>query len=340
MNTNNRVGTKPKIAVIIPTYKTRDHILGVIDGIGSEVARIYVVDDCCPDSSGDFVAINCKDKRVSVIKNEENQGVGGAVMTGYKAAIVEGMDILVKIDSDGQMDPALIMDFVAPIIGGEADYTKGNRFYDIEKVRSMPKIRMFGNAVLSFMSKLSSGYWNIFDPTNGYTAIHADVARQLPFNKITRRYFFESDMLFRLNTLRAVVLDVPMHAKYGEEVSGLKISEIAGEFFVGHMRNFLKRIFYNYYLRDMSVASIELPLGFGLLIFGLIYGVYHWVESFQAGISAQFGTVMLSFMSILTGIQFLLGFIGFDVASIPHRPIYKNFRNFSNCLPKIRENDD
>ena len=200
MNTNNLDGVKPKIAVIIPTYNARDSILDVINQIGSEVTRIYVVDDCCSYNSGDIVSSNCKDKRVSVIKHEENQGVGGAVITGYKAAIVEGMDILVKIDSDGQMDPALIMDFVAPIIEGEADYTKGNRFYDIEKVRSMPKIRMFGNAVLSFMSKLSSGYWNIFDPTNGYTAIHADVAHQLPFNKITRRYFFESDMLFRLNT--------------------------------------------------------------------------------------------------------------------------------------------
>lgn len=326
MNTNNRVGTKPKIAVIIPTYKTRDNILGVIDGIGSEVARIYVVDDCCPDSSGDFVAINCKDKRVSVIKNEENQGVGGAVMTGYKAAIVEGMDILVKIDSDGQMDPALIMDFVAPIIEGEADYTKGNRFYDIEKVRSMPKMRMFGNAVLSFMSKLSSGYWNVFDPTNGYTAIHAGVARQLPLNKITRRYFFESEMLFRLNTLRAVVLDVPMHAKYGEEVSGLKISKIMGEFFVGHIRNFLKRIFYNYYLRDMSLASIELPLGLILISFGLIYGAYNWVYSAQTYVATPAGTVMIASLPIIVGIQFVLGFIGYDVSSVPVRPIHKHIR--------------
>jgi len=326
VNTNNRVGTMPKIAVIIPTYKARVHILGVIDEIGSEVAGIYVVDDCCPDYSGDFVVTNCKDKRVSVIKHEENQGVGGAVMTGYKAAIDGGMDILVKIDSDGQMDSALIMDFVAPIIGGDADYTKGNRFFDLDKVRSMPKMRMFGNAVLSFMSKLSSGYWNIFDPTNGYTAIHADVARQLPFNKITRHYFFESDMLFRLNTLRAVVLDVPMQAKYGDEVSGLKISNIVGEFFVGHMRNFLKRIFYNYYLRDMSLASIELPLGLMLISFGSIYGGYYWIYSAQANVSTPAGTVMMASLPILVGIQFVLGFIGYDVLSVPVRPIHKYIR--------------
>ncbi|MCL2657706.1 MAG: glycosyltransferase family 2 protein [Betaproteobacteria bacterium] len=312
------------IAVIIPTYKARNHIMGVIDEIGPEVARIYIVDDCCPDNSGDFVAANCKDERVSIIKHTENQGVGGAVMTGYKAAIKDGMSILVKIDSDGQMDPALIMDFVAPIINGEADYTKGNRFFDLEKVRSMPKVRLFGNAVLSLMSKLSSGYWNLFDPTNGYTAIHVDVARHLPFNKISRRYFFETDILFRLNTLRAVVVDVPMDAKYADEVSGLKISKIIGEFFVKHIRNFSKRIFYNYYLRDMSLASIELPVGIALLGFGLIYGGYHWVHSVQAGASTPAGTVMLAALPALMGLQLNLAFLSYDISSVPERPIHRH----------------
>lgn len=323
MSSNKRVGTKLKIAVIVPTYKSQDTILDVIGDIGPEVTRIYVVDDCCPYNSGYIETSGSKDKRISVIKHLENQGVGGAVMTGYKAAIDDGMDILVKIDSDGQMDPDLIMDFVAPIIEGEADYTKGNRFNDLDKVRSMPKIRIFGNAVLSFMSKLSTGYWNIFDPTNGYTAIHVNVARQLPFNKISRRYFFESDILFRLNTFRAVVLDIPMQAKYGDEVSGLKISNIVGEFFVGHMRNFLKRIFYNYYLRDMSLASIELPLGITLISFGTIYGGYYWIESTHANVSTPAGTVMMASLPILVGIQFVLGFIGYDVLSVPVRPIHK-----------------
>jgi dolichol-phosphate mannosyltransferase len=310
-----------EIAVVIPTYKARNHILGVINEIGPDVARIYVVDDFCPDGSGDFVAANCKDDRVSVIKHTENQGVGGAVMTGYNAAIEDGMDILVKIDSDGQMDPALIMDFVAPIVHGEADYTKGNRFFDLEKVRSMPKVRLLGNAALSLMCKLSSGYWNLFDPTNGYTAIHADVAHHLPFKKISRRYFFESDILFRLNTLRAVVVDVPMDAKYGDEVSNLKISNIIGEFFSKHARNFLKRIFYNYYLRDMSLASIELPVGLMLLGFGAIFGGYHWMHSAQTGVPTPAGTVMLAITPILTGLQLVLAFFSYDISSVPQRPI-------------------
>ena len=324
VDTKKRTEILQEIAVVIPTYKARNHILGVINEIGPEVARIYVVDDCCPDNSGDFVAANCNDKRVSIIKHTENQGVGGAVMTGYKAAIEDGMSILVKIDSDGQMDPALIMDFVAPIANGEADYTKGNRFFDLDKVHTMPKVRLFGNAVLSLMCKLSSGYWNLFDPTNGYTAIHAAVARRLPFTKISRRYFFETDILFRLNTLRAVVVDVPIDAKYGDEFSNLKISKIIGEFFTKHVRNFSKRIFYNYYLRDMSLASIELPVGLVLLGFGVIYGGYHWMYSAQVGVLTPAGTVMLSALPILAGIQLLLGFIGYDVSSVPVRPVHRS----------------
>ena len=324
VDTNKRAEISHEIAVVIPTYKARNHILGVINDIGPEVTRIYVVDDCCPDNSGDFVAATCKDNRVSVIKHTENQGVGGAVMTGYRAAIEDGMSILVKIDSDGQMDPALIMDFVAPIANGEADYTKGNRFFDLEKVRSMPKVRLFGNAVLSLLCKLSSGYWNLFDPTNGYTAIHANVARHLPFDKLSRRYFFETDILFRLNTLRAVVVDVPMDAKYGEEVSNLKISKIIGEFFAKHVRNFSKRIFYNYYLRDMSLASIELPVGLVLLGFGSIYGGYHWINSIQTGISAPSGTVMLSAMPVLIGLQLILAFLSYDISSLPRSPLHRH----------------
>ncbi|QKV51753.1 glycosyltransferase family 2 protein [Comamonas antarctica] len=314
--------TPQNIAVIIPSYKVRAHILEVLAAIGPEVTRIYVVDDCCPDQSGDFVAAHCQDPRVVVLRHAQNQGVGGAVMTGYQAAIADGMQVLVKVDGDGQMDPALIGDFVAPILEGEADYTKGNRFFDLENIRAMPKMRLFGNAVLSLMCKLSSGYWNLFDPTNGYTAIHANAARHLPFGKISRRYFFETDMLFRLNTLRAVVVDIPMDAKYGDEVSNLKISKIAGEFLVKHLRNFFKRIFYNYYLRDMSLASLELPLGVMFLAFGLAYGGYHWSHSTHLGLSTPAGTVMLAALPALMGLQLILAFMSYDIAAVPRRPIH------------------
>lgn len=314
-----------RIAVVIPCYRVVNHILGVIGRIGPEVARIYAVDDCCPDGSGEFIRTKCDDLRVVVLRNPENLGVGGAVIAGYRAAIADGMDVIVKIDGDGQMDPSLIKSFVAPILSGEADYTKGNRFYDLEQVRAMPGVRLFGNAVLSFLTKLSSGYWNLFDPTNGYTAIHAKVAQMLPLDKINRRYFFETDILFRLNTVRAVVIDIPMDARYVDEVSNLKISKIVGEFVVKHLRNLAKRIFYNYYLRDLSLASIELPLGISLLVFGAAFGSYHWYASSQSEIVTPAGTVMLSALPVLMGTQLILAFLAYDIASVPRYPCHKGF---------------
>jgi glycosyltransferase involved in cell wall biosynthesis len=313
----------PSIAVVIPCYKVRPHILGVLSRMGPEVTRVYVVDDACPVQSGRLVEEECKDPRVQVIRNPVNLGVGGAVLNGYRHAIKDGADVIVKVDGDGQMDPALIPDFVAPILAGEADYAKGNRFFDMEALGSMPRVRLVGNALLSLLTKLSGGYWDLFDPTNGYTAIHANVARLLPFDKISNRYFFETDMLFRLNTLRAVVVDVPMEAKYGDEVSSLSISRIVGEFLFKHVRNFAKRIFYNYYLRDLSLASIELPLGLLLLTGGTAFGAYRWSVAISAGVPSSAGTVMLAALPIMMGIQFLLAFIGYDIASVPRRPIHR-----------------
>lgn len=306
-----------RVAVVLPCFRVRAHILGVIEKIGPEVSSIYVVDDHCPDESGNFVLENCVDPRVRVLKNPQNLGVGGAVMAGYQAAIVDGADIIVKVDGDGQMDPALLPRIIGPILRGQADYSKGNRFYDLTNIQKMPAVRLFGNAVLSFISKLSTGYWKTFDPTNGYTAIDARVAAHLPFRRISQRYFFETDMLFRLNTLRAVVVDVPMDAHYGDEVSNLKIRQIIGEFLGKHVRNFFKRIFYNYFLRDVSLASLELLVGFGLLSFGVIFGLVHWHGAAVSGEVTPTGTIMLAALPVLSGLQFLLAFFAYDISSTP-----------------------
>lgn len=308
---------KIKIAVIIPAYKVKKHILEVIALIGPEVDSIYVVDDACPDCSGKFVEVNALDKRIQIIYHEFNQGVGGAVMTGYQKALKDGMEILVKVDGDGQMNPKLIPSLIRPIIMNNADYTKGNRFYNIECLSNMPFIRLIGNAALSFINKVSSGYWNIFDPTNGFTAIHSVAANLLPLKKISKRYFFESDVLFRLNTFGATVVDVPMDAIYGNEVSNLKIRVIFLDFIKKHLINFCKRIFYNYYLRDMSVASFELPLGLFLIIFGLFYGGYYWHISLTENISTPVGTIILSALSLMVGTQFLLAFVSYDISRVP-----------------------
>lgn len=312
-----------RISVVIPAYKVTRHILQVIEkiGMGSGVSKIFVVDDCCPDNSGEFVRQNCSDCRVSVIRNATNLGVGGAVMTGYRAAIADGADIIIKIDGDGQMNPALIPAFVEPILRGEADYTKGNRFFEVETVRQMPLVRLIGNAGLSFLTKLSSGYWNLFDPTNGYTAIHAAVAARLPFEKISYRYFFESDMLFRLNTMRAVVVDIPMFAEYGNEESNLKVSRELPHFFFSNMRNLGKRMAYNYFIRNFNYATLELILGVALLGFGAIFGGVSWLAHYREATLASAGTVMLAALPMIMGLQLLLGFINYDMASVPSSPL-------------------
>lgn len=318
-----RAPALPVIAVVIPSYKVKDFVLDVVASVPAHIQQIYVVDDACPAGSGKYVQEHCADARVNVVFHEANRGVGGAVMTGYRAAIDGGADIIVKIDGDGQMDPALIDDFVDPILRGEADYTKGNRFYDLESLGNMPKLRVFGNAALSLMAKLSTGYWDLFDPTNGYTAIHADVARRLPFNRISERYFFETDILFRLGTFRASVVDIPMDARYGDEVSNLKISRIFSEFLTKHIRNTFKRIFYNYFLRDMSIASLELVFGALILLFGMSFGLSHWIQSAASHVSTPLGTIIIAALSILCGFQLLLAFLNYDVSHMPSRAIHK-----------------
>jgi glycosyltransferase involved in cell wall biosynthesis len=315
--------TKPIVAVVIPSYKVTAHIVETIGEIGPEVAHIIIVDDACPDGSGKLVEQEVKDKRVKVIFHTENQGVGGAMITGYRAALETDAQIVVKLDGDGQMDPALIKDLIAPIVTGRADYTKGDRFDSMTGLSQMPGIRLFGNAGLTLLTKISSGYWNITDPTNGYTAIHRDALKALPLGMLSKRFFFESDMLFRLSIYRAVVWDVPMQARYGNEKSNLSIAKTLWEFPWKHFKNFHKRLFYNYYLRDISAASIELPLGMLLWWFGVFSGLGALNSSLNSGVVASTGTVMLSVVPLILGFQLLLAFVSHDVSTVPTRPKHR-----------------
>lgn len=314
--------TRPAIAVVIPCFREREHVLGVIARIGAEVSRIYVVDDACPDHTGQFVAAGCNDARVMVLTHPTNQGVGGATVTGYRQALADGMAVVVKIDGDGQMDPALLPHFVQPLLAGTADYAKGNRFYHLESLQAMPRGRLVGNAILTFLSKISSGYWNLFDPTNGYTAVHTSVLREIGLDKLRQDFFFESDMLFRLNILRAHVVDIPMRAVYGGQSSSLRIRKVVLPFIRLHLRNAAKRIFYNYFLRDFSLASVELVAGLGLVAFGAAFGAYQWQHHASLGIFASAGTVLLSVLPLLVGVQLLLSFLGYDIGNVPKRPVH------------------
>ena len=310
-----------RIAVAIPCYKVTQHVLQVIQNIGNEVETIYAVDDACPEGSGQWIEKNCMTPRVRVLYHPENRGVGGAVVTAYKAAIADGMDIVVKIDGDGQMNPALIPYFIRPLLRNEADYTKGNRFFRPESVQGMPPVRLFGNAVLSFMTKLSCGYWNIMDPTNGYTAARTCVLAELPLDKLEKRYFFETDMLFRLNTLRAVVKDIPMDSVYADEESNLKIGKVLPEFLRKHASRLWRRYVYNYLVRDFNVGTLYSLFGSLLVVVGSAFGAMHWLDSALSNHPATSGTVMLAALPILVGIQFLIAFLHYDVSNLPVEPL-------------------
>jgi glycosyltransferase involved in cell wall biosynthesis len=311
------------LAVVIPCFRVKRHILGVLAAIPAEVDRIYVVDDACPEGSGTAVEDGCRDPRVRVLHHERNRGVGGATLTGYRAALADGASIVARIDGDGQMDPALIPRLVRPIADGDADYAKGNRFFDLEALAAMPRLRLIGNSILSFASKLSSGYWNVMDPTNGMTAIHADVLRQLPLDKLALGYFFESDLLFRLGTIRAVVCDVPMPARYGDEESSLVIRRVAGEFAWKHVANTAKRIFYSYYLRNFNIASLEIAAGLPLIAFGAWIGATRWIDGSLRNVPATSGTVMLAALPLLVGIQLVLAFLSYDLANVPRDVLHR-----------------
>jgi glycosyltransferase involved in cell wall biosynthesis len=317
----------PSIAVVIPCFKVGAHVAGVLSAIGPQVDAIYCVDDACPDRCGDLIEAVTSDPRVKVLRHAKNRGVGGAMLTGYRAALADGHGILVKMDGDGQMDPRLIDDFVYPIISGRADYTKGNRFYNLENTRGMPVLRLIGNSALSFITKLSSGYWNLFDPTNGYTAIHHSVAERIVERQVDNRYFFESDMLLHLYLLRAVVQDVPMAAVYGEEQSNLQIRRVAWPFLKKNLRNVARRFFVHYLIRDFSLATLEAITGLLLLAFGMSFGAMFWFQSLTQSQAATPGEVMIAALPILSGIQLILSALNFDMRNVPTTTRQSLFRH-------------
>ena len=306
----------------MPAFKSNDHIIEVLASMPDIVSKIIVIDDACPNGTGKLVQTKVKDKRVEVVLNEKNLGVGGAVIVGLRKALETEAEIILKIDSDGQMNPEDIPRLIQPIVNAEADYSKGNRFNSLDDLQEMPKSRVFGNAVLSLMSKLSTGYWSITDPTNGFFAISRRALEQIHLGKLRQRWFFESDILFRLAIIRAVVADVPIRAKYANEKSNLKIRKVIFEFINRHNINFLKRIFYVYYLREWSVASFELPAGLILTIGGIIAGVNFWNQASALGQAATVGQVMLAVLPIILGFQLLLSVLSLDVANEPRKPLY------------------
>jgi glycosyltransferase involved in cell wall biosynthesis len=314
--------TSYTIATVIPAYRVERDIESVLQNLPPYIKHIIVVDDASPDSSADLVAAAAKkDERIVLIRHAENQGVGGAMISGFRKALELDAQIVIKIDGDGQMAPSHIPALITPLIQAKADYVKGNRFHDFHSLQQMPLVRRIGNLGLSFLTKAATGYWNIFDPTNGFFAIRAELLAQLPLERIDKRYFFETSMLANLYLLGALVLDVPIPARYRNETSNLSIRHTLFEFPFKLFVTLSRRILLKYYIYDFSMMSLYLMVGIPLLLFGGIFGAVKWVEYASQGIPAPTGTVMLPTLCVILGIQILLSAIEIDMNSTPRTPL-------------------
>ena len=310
------------ITVVVPAYKVEREIGAVLAAMPAYVRRVVVVNDCSPDATAEVVArLAEEDERIILLNHDNNQGVGGAMLTGFQKALELGSQIVVKVDGDGQMHPEDIPLLLAPLVLGEADYAKGNRFRDFQALRQMPWIRRMGNMALSFLAKAATGYWNGFDPANVFLALRADVLRQLPLDKIDKSYFFEISLLSQLYLLGAYVRDVPMPARYKGEISSLSIRRVLAEFPGKLLGTFFRRLILKNFLYDFSMESLYLLFGVPLLLFGLIFGAYKWQYYARLGVGAPTGTIMLAMLSVMMGFQILLSATAIDLQSVPREPV-------------------
>jgi dolichol-phosphate mannosyltransferase len=294
-----------RVHVVIPAYNVADRIAAVLKSVPDFVDAITVVDDGSGDGTGD-AARAVADPRARVLSHAVNQGVGAAMVTGFRDALVDGDGIVVKMDGDGQMDPAMLGRLLDPIVDGRCGYTKGNRFLFARELTVMPRHRLMGNFTLTFLTKLASGYWHVFDPQNGYLAIASPVLRLLDFDRLSRRWFFENDMLINLNVFNVAVADVPMPSRYGDERSSMSVGRVLMSFPFHLVRGYWSRFYRKYVLRDFSPIALFMLAGLPLIVFGIVLGGYTWIQSWRLNRFASTGTVMLSVLPFIVGFQLVL----------------------------------
>jgi dolichol-phosphate mannosyltransferase len=307
-----------RIGVVIPAYRVERHIEQVIRGLPAFVSSIIVVEDASPDRTRERVAgLAERDRRITLLSHATNRGVGGAMRTGLTEALRQGLDLVVKMDGDDQMDPAWLPQLVAPLAAGTADMVKGNRYATLGSLKAMPPVRMAGNAGLTFLVKLASGYWNTFDPANGYFAVRTSVLERMNLDKLPSRYFFESGFLIELGILRAAVQDIAIPARYGDERSSLSVLRTLVGFPPRLMWGLVRRLFWRYFVYDFTALSVFLLLGLPLLVSGVVYGTVVYVELAKLNENATAGQVMLAAMPIILGAQLLLQAVVLDIANVP-----------------------
>ena len=305
-----------KICVILPAHNEAEHIVGVIRNLPQWVTAIVVVDDVSTDDTVEVVE-TLKDPRITLVCHSENTGVGGAMVDGYRDALELGCDILVKMDADGQMDTADLPRLLRPLVEGHAEYAKGNRFYVINANRTMPRTRKLGSVILTFMTKMASGYRHVFDSQCGFTAVRTHLLKMVDLDAIADDYFFENDMLIWLNTADARVVDVPIKTVYGDEVSDVRIGRVMGSFPPRLLRGWAFRVARKYLLMDFGAIGALGIFGTVLTLFGIVYGTYRLIRSNLTGIPTPTGTVMFAVLPLIVGIQCLLQAFLMEVGASP-----------------------
>jgi hypothetical protein len=221
------------------------------------------------------------------------------------------------VDADDQMDLSYIPILLNPLLFDKADVAKGNRFRDLKTLRKMPVVRRVGNLGLSFIIKLATGYWNNFDPTNGFLAIKTSVLKDVDFEKLSNRYYFETSLLAEFYFQKARIKDVAMPAIYGDEKSNMNLWKIPFEFGGKLIITFLKRIGKEYFLYDFNIGSIYIIFGLPSFLFGIMYGAYEWIHASSTNLPTPTGTLMIITLSIILGFQLLLQAVQYDIINAP-----------------------
>ncbi|MBV8345687.1 MAG: glycosyltransferase family 2 protein [Candidatus Eremiobacteraeota bacterium] len=303
------------VCSVIPAYRARRTICDVVRSALRYCDEVVVVDDACPEKSGDSVRQTfAGHPSVHVLTRPRNGGVGAAVKTGLEKALALDVDVIVKLDADGQMDPSYIPSIVELF---ESDpnlaYVKGNRFFDSRVLGKMPAIRLFGNSFLSLFAKFASGYWNILDPTNGYLAFNGRLLPGVNWKSLADCYFFEISVLCEFGLKRATIAEMEMDTIYGQESSSLSIFRTLVAFPPKLAWLSLRRLLLQYFIFDINLGSLYVILGTALTAFGIGFGVFEWIQSAVTGIPRTTGTVMLGVLPLLMGFQLVLNALLYDV---------------------------
>ncbi len=302
------------IAVIVPAYNEEKLIGKVLKTTPMFVDHIVVVDDASTDQTGEVVKTRQKeDSRIIYLRHRTNEGVGGAIATGYKWARDNEIFASVVMAGDAQMDPKDLPKLLDPVVNGEVDYSKGNRLFTGKAWRVIPKTRYLGNAALSFLTKIASGYWHVADSQSGYGAVNLEVLKTIDLDRIYKRYGMPNDFLVRLNVYHFRVRDVPINPIYGiGERSGIRISRVIFTLSFLLLKLFLWRLREKYVIRDFHPLVLFYLLGFILTPIGVVFGCFLLVYRLSTGPVAATSALLAAFFAI-SGLQSLFFAMWFDM---------------------------